>query len=182
MAEAALRTIVEDGVHGFTTKAIAARVGITDGTLFRHFDSKAEIVLEAMGVLGEGIDAGLSQGAEPMADLEAFFRHRAAFVGSQGSVGRLIFSEGLMHLAGEEGQQVIRGWRRRTMAFLTTRLQALDDHGRLALTVDESTLLLQGTLLTFAVSAALGEAPGGVALQDRIGAAWGTMASTLFSP
>ena len=63
VAEAALRTIVDDGVCGFTTRAIASRVGISDGTLFRHFGSKQEIILEAMSHL----EARLTDGSSPAA-------------------------------------------------------------------------------------------------------------------
>ena len=44
IADAALEVIAELGLRGFTTQAVAARVGITDGTIFRHFKDKQEIV------------------------------------------------------------------------------------------------------------------------------------------
>ena len=80
IAEAALRTLVEDGVDGFTTRAVAARVGITDGTVFRHFANKVEIVLAAMDMLEAEIDASLQSSIGPTEDIAFFFRHRAQFL------------------------------------------------------------------------------------------------------
>lgn len=181
IAGAALRTIVEDGVHGFTTRAIASRVGITDGTLFRHFRNKAEIVQAALDLLTEQIDASMVSTGPPAAALEHFFRHRAAFVGSEGSVGRLIFSEGLMHLSGEPGRARVRDWRRRSVEFLRHQLRPLHVQGTLAPGLDEgaAAVLIQGVLLTLAMSAAVG-APSTPGLSERIDDAWSTLTTVLF--
>ena len=39
IADAALEVIAELGLRGFTTQAVAARVGITGGTIFRRRDN-----------------------------------------------------------------------------------------------------------------------------------------------
>ncbi len=182
VAEAALRTLVEDGVAGFTTRAVAARVGISDGTLFRHFKNKQEIVLHAMELLGEQIDAGLVTTGSPMGDLKGFFRHRAALVGTQGSVGRLIFSDGLVHLAGDAGRECMGGWRQRSVGYLMECLSQLKAAGKLhpKLEVPAASMLLQGVLLTFAMQASLGRTGSSEALQARIDHAWSTLHTLLF--
>lgn len=48
IAEAALSVIAEDGLARFTSAAIARKVGVTDGALFRHFADKDAIVLAAI--------------------------------------------------------------------------------------------------------------------------------------
>ena len=136
VAEATLQTIAEDGVAGFTTRAVATRVGISDGTLFRHFGSKQDIVLEAMDLLEAGIRDGLVSTGDASGDLEAFFRHRASFVGAQGSVGRLIFSDELLHLAGAEGHQRVERWRSLSVGYLLERLGVLKTTGRLRADLD----------------------------------------------
>ena len=183
VAEATLRTIAEDGVSAFTTRAIASRVGISDGTLFRHFGNKEDIVLEAMGLLEVEIERGLVETGEDLADLEAFFRHRAAFVGAEGSVGRLIFSDGLVHLAGEAGHQRVERWRQRSVGYLLERLGRLKAAGRARAAVDvpAMSMLIQGALLTFAMQASLGRAGSNEALQARIDHAWGTLTTLLFT-
>jgi len=182
IAEAALRTIAEDGVSAFTTRAIASRVGISDGTLFRHFGNKEEIVLEALGVLEEEIEGSLFSTGDDLADLEAFFRHRAAFVGAEGSVGRLIFSDGLVHLAGEAGREHVERWRQRSVGYLIERLGRLKSAGRVRAGVDVPflSMLLQGALLTFAMQASLGRAGSNEALRARIDHVWRSLTTLLF--
>ena len=181
IAEAALGTIAEEGVSGFTTRAIAARVGISDGTLFRHFSTKEEIVLEAMELLRVEIEAGMVSTASPLEDLERFFRHRAAFVGAVGSVGRLVFSDGLVHLAGEEGRAEVARWRSRSVAYLRERLGQLEGAGLdPRLDAAAASMLLQGVLLTFAMQASLGRAGSSTDLQTRIDHAWNALHTVLF--
>lgn len=181
VAEAALRTIAEDGVARFTSRAVAGRVGISDGTLFRHFGSKEEIVIEAMRLLEHQIDAGLVDSGDPMDDLEHFFRHRATFVGEEQSVGRLIFSDELVHLAGDEGREVVEGWRRRSVGFLLDRLKRLHGEGQLRqdLDVPAMSMLVQGALLTFAMQASLGRAGTREDVQRRVEHAWRTLLKVL---
>ena len=183
VGEAALLTIAEDGVSGFTTRAVAARVGISDGTLFRHFRNKEEIVLEAVRLLGAEIDAGLGLTGDPLQDLHGFFHHRARFVGAEGSVGRLIFSDGLVHLAGQAGRQKIAGWRKRSVDYLIERLSQLEAAGRLnpALDAASASMVLQGILLTFAMQASLGRGGSASELQARIDHAWETLGLLLFN-
>ena len=182
VAEAALRTISEEGVGHFTTRAIAERVGISDGTLFRHFGNKEEIVLEALSLLEREMEVGFVSTGDPLEELEAFFRHRAAFVGSQISVGRLIFSNGLVHLAGEEGRQRIRGWRQRNFDYLVERLSELRTRGLVRCDVDARALamIVQGTLLTFAMKASSARSEPTAELHAQIDHTWGTLHTLLF--
>lgn len=184
VAEAALHTIAEDGVARFTTRAVAARVGISDGTLFRHFGSKEEVVLEAMSLLEQQIDASLVTTGDARADLEAFFRHRATFVGASGSVGRLIFSDELVHLAGERGRAVVGAWRQRSVGFLLDCLSSLRAAGQVRddLEISAMSTLIQGVLLTFAMQASLGRAGTASDLQERVDASWSMVQTVLASP
>jgi len=183
VAEAALRAIAEDGVARLTTRAIAGRVGISEGTLFRHFGSKEEIVIRAKDLLGAEIEADLVSTGDPLEDVETFFRHRAAFVGADGSVGRLIFSEGLVHLAGDAGRQRIEQWRMRSTGYLVDRLGQVGAQGRVRPGVEAPALvmLIQGALLTFAMQAALGRAGSRDELDARIDHAWGALRTLLFT-
>lgn len=182
VAEAALETIATQGVEGFTTRIIAEKVGISDGTVFRHFKSKAEIVHAAIEVLEEEIDAGMVQTGTPRENLEHFFRHRANFVGAEDSVGRLIFSENLFHLAGNEGRERLDEWRQRNVGYLLTNLGALHAAGQLRedLDVPAMSMFFQGTLLTFAMQASLGRAGTTEELAARIDHAWKNLQTVLF--
>lgn len=184
VAEAALATIAEDGVASFTTRAVAGRVGISDGTLFRHFGNKEEVVLEAMGLLEAELVNSLVDTGDPRNDLETFFRHRAAFVGAQGSVGRLIFSDELVHLAGDAGRRKVEEWRRLSVGYLLERLSMLRALGLLrdAPDIPAMSMLLQGALLTFAMQAPLGRAGTAEELEARIHHAWNALSIVLFAP
>ena len=182
IAEAALQVLAEDGVARFTTRAIARRVGVTDGTLFRHFADKQEIVLAAMDLLEEQLLIDLEDDGDPVARLEAMFRHRAAFVGSNSSVGRLLFSDQLVHLAGDAGRSKVLGWRMLSMAFMHRALAESRGAGQLSTTADVLSLamVIQGSLLTFALQASLGAPQADAALQGRIDVAWETLHTLLF--
>ncbi len=181
VAEAALRTIAEDGVSRFTTRAVAERVGISDSTLFRHFGSKEEIVLEAMGLLEAEMGRGLLETGNLLSDLEGFFRHRAAFVGAEASVGRLIFSDEFVHLAGDAARSCIERWRAKSVGYLANRLKALQLDGTLRadLDVPSMSMFIQGTLLTFAIQASLGNSDLGPVLDARIDKAWASLQTIL---
>ncbi len=182
IAEAALHVLAEEGVGGFTTRSIAARVGITDGTLFRHFPNKQAIVIAAMELLEQGMLVDLDLEGEPVERLEAMFRHRAAFIGANGSVGRLIFSEQLVHLAGDEGRAAVARWRARSLVFMHRALDEAIAAGRTVSDIDTPCLaqLIQGVLLTFALRANVGAPEPAEAVDARIDRAWQTLHRLIF--
>jgi AcrR family transcriptional regulator len=49
LLEAAHAVFAEEGFRGATTRKIAARAGVNEVTLFRHFASKEELLAEAVG-------------------------------------------------------------------------------------------------------------------------------------
>ncbi len=183
VAEAALRAIAEDGVSRFTTRAVADRVGISDSTLFRHFGNKEEIVLEAMGLLSAELERGLVSTGDPLVDLEAFFRQRAAFVGAEASVGRLIFSDEFVHMAGTKAQSYIEGWRAKSVGFLVNRLTRLRKSGVFRDDLDASamSMFLQGALLTFALQSSQGRPDNAATLQVRISKSWSALQTVLLA-
>lgn len=161
IAEAALAVIAESGLRGFTTKAIAERVGITDGTIFRHFKSKSEIVLAAIDLLEDRMFAGgFPDDDDPLDRLEAFFVRRATMLGGEDPVGRLMFSEQLVHAAGVRGRNKLNEWRKKNMSFVIGSMAELLEQGRLrdGLAPAQAARLLQGLLLTFAFERAQGAA------------------------
>ena len=103
IAEAALAVIAEGGLGEFTTRAIAARLEITDGTIFRHFANKQEIVQAAMERLEEELFIELDPTADGWTQLEVLFRRRTRLLGGPDAIGRLVFSEQLVHAGGEAG-------------------------------------------------------------------------------
>jgi AcrR family transcriptional regulator len=45
---ATLEILAEEGLHAWTTRALASRIGVSEATIFRHFESKEEILTEAV--------------------------------------------------------------------------------------------------------------------------------------
>lgn len=60
IVEATLAILVEEGVQGWTTSALADRVGVSEATLFKHFGSKDEILAEAVRRQAEGLWARIA--------------------------------------------------------------------------------------------------------------------------
>ncbi len=183
VAQAALRTIVEDGIAHFTTRAIASRVGISDGSIFRHFENKEEIVLAAMELLSLELQNGLDETDDALKDLEQFFRHRAAFVGAEGAVGRLIFSDEFVRLAGDKGQNTIAGWRMKSVGYLLNCFCRLQSEGRIRSDLPPQSLIMltQGLLLTFAMQASFATPNPIEQLNEQIDLAWNTLNTILNS-
>lgn len=167
IADAALKVIAEQGLGRFTTQAIAAEVGITDGSLFRHFASKQEIVLAALDRVEERLFEGFPPvDPDPLARLERFFRARAALVSANPVIARLAFSEELPHAAGDAGAAQVRRWKERSLDFVVACVEEAAEQGRIprGLPAREIGVMIVGTLMALVV---LGELATGTTTVDR---------------
>lgn len=172
IADAALKIIAQQGLGRFTTQAIAAEVGMTDGSLFRHFANKEEIVFAALDRIEERLFDGFPpDDVDPLVRLERFFRLRADLVGNNPIIARLAFSPELPHAAGERGARQVDSWKRRTLEFIGQCVAEAAGQGRLreGLAVREVAIVVLGTLLALVQ---LGDIGGGSV--DR---AWAVVAS-----
>lgn len=57
IVEATLEILTREGLHAWTTSALAARVGVSEATIFRHFDTKEHILEAAVRQTAEGVRA-----------------------------------------------------------------------------------------------------------------------------
>lgn len=150
IADAALAVIARDGLAHFTTQAIAAEVGVTDGTLFRHFDSKVDIVLAALDRVEHELFDGIPESEpDPRARLEGFFRHRAELIVRKPIIARLAFSEALPDAAGPAGAAQVARWKARSHALIVGCLTEMSP-GRDPQEVRHLTLVWMGALLALA--------------------------------
>lgn len=101
--EAVIDLAAEQNPSDITTTAIAQRMGLTQGALFRHFPTK-DAILEAVMAwvakhLLDRVDKAAKGLTSPMAALEAIFLTHIDFVGKHPGVPRMLFGE--LQRAGE---------------------------------------------------------------------------------
>ncbi len=176
IAQATLAVIARDGLGHFTTAAVARQVGIAEGTIFRHFSNKEEIVLAAIDWLGERFAETLpSSDLPPLERLEAFFRARVALITQQPGVARLLFSDQLASAAGEPGAQRVYELQRRSAGFVHGCLSEAAEAGLLRQDVAPDDLLP----LVFGAALALVQHgdifPGDAPLPKRAQRVWATL-------
>ena len=101
--EAVVELAAEQNPNDITTAAIAKRMGLTQGALFRHFPNKEAILQAVMAWVAERllsrVDKAAQDVASPMAALEAVFMTHIDFVAEHPGVPRIIFGE--LQRAGE---------------------------------------------------------------------------------
>lgn len=112
----------ERGPDAITTQAIAERMGLTQGAVFRHFPDKEAIWLAVFAWVRESLGAAFAAATEkaesPLAKIEqAFFAH-VAFVAANPGVPRVLFHE--LQYPGDsrvraEVRAMITAYRRRLM-------------------------------------------------------------------
>lgn len=94
--ESALKVFIEKGYNGSTTIDIAKEAAISEVTLFRYFDSKKQIFMDAIEpILITSLKESLvqSKGLEPIEKLEYILRDRIKFISEHSEVIRLILME-----------------------------------------------------------------------------------------
>lgn len=149
--EAVVTLAAEQNPSDITTAAIAGRMGLTQGALFRHFPSKEAILQAVMSWVADRLLARIDQAARdassPLAALEAIFLAHVDFVAQHPGVPRMMFGE--LQRPGETlpkriVQALIRSYGERLQGLFA----AGKDCGELepALDVDAATVQFIGTI------------------------------------
>lgn len=149
IAEAALTIIASHGLGKFTTSAIAREVGLAEGTIFRHFSNKQDIVLAAIELMVEKLSEDFPpQHDDPIERLKLFLHQRITLLLSHPGVFRAFFSDELAHAAGDEGAEQVQTIKLQSSAFILECLQEADAQNRLRIGLDPKILvsIVQGTL------------------------------------
>jgi AcrR family transcriptional regulator len=68
IAEAAVKVFVKKGYEGSTTKEIAKKARVSEGTIFRYFKTKKDILLYVINLLTERVIAELNREIEDCTD------------------------------------------------------------------------------------------------------------------
>lgn len=95
--ETVIDLAAEQNPADITTGAIAKRMGVTQGALFRHFPSKDAILHAVMEWVSERLlsrlDKAIGTAASPRAALEAAFMAHIDFISDHPGVPRMLFGE-----------------------------------------------------------------------------------------
>lgn len=92
--DAALKTIVEHGYSGATTRQIAENAGINEVTLFRRFGNKKNILLAAVECQVEGFASeGIQYTGDLEADLTRILTAHGKFSKSKGKLFPMLMAE-----------------------------------------------------------------------------------------
>lgn len=95
--EAVVALAAEQNPGDITTAAIASRLGLTQGALFRHFPNKDAILEAVMAWVSDRllsrVETAMAGATTPLAAMEAAFLAHAAFVSEHPGVPRMLFGE-----------------------------------------------------------------------------------------
>lgn len=124
-----------------TAVALAEEVGIADGTIFRHFKNKREIVNAAIDVFETALEETFPPpGGEPLDRLGAFVVKRLTVVRRNPELLRLAFNDRLAEAAGDEGATRVERLVGRSVTFIHDCL--VEAQGRGDVTRDAPVMLL----------------------------------------
>ena len=149
--QAVVDLAAEQNPSDITTTAIAQRMGLTQGALFRHFPSKEAILQAVMSWVTERLLARVEKAAagtaSPVAVLEAVFMTHIDFVTEHPGVPRIIFGE-LQRPGETPPKQMVQALIRRYGERLRRLLEAGKAQGELdtGLDADAAATLFIGTI------------------------------------
>jgi len=159
--EAVIDLAAEQNPSDITTAAIAQRMGLTQGALFRHFPSKEAILQAVMswvsGRLLTRIDQAIHAAPSPLAALEAVFMTHIDFVAEHPGVPRMLFGE-LQRPSDSLPRRMVQTLLEHYRERLHRLLQAGQAQGELdtSLDVEAAAVLFVGTIQGLVMQSILG--------------------------
>lgn len=125
IVEAVVELAAEQNPNGITTAAIANRMGLTQGALFRHFPNKAAVLQAVMEWVADRLLARLDKAVQgstsSVGALRAMFMAHVEFVALHPGVPRLLFGElqsAEMTASKSMVRTLIKGYRERLHRFI----------------------------------------------------------------
>lgn len=182
IADAAIRIIGERGLREFTAAHLAAEVGITDGTIFRHFKDMNEVISAALDRLPALMWAAAPASGDPLQRLEAFVLHRLRSVAMQPGIQSLVFSDQISHALGGDGPARVAQLRNRGRDLLRSCLRDAAEQGMLRpdLDLEAAVVLVTGTVMGFLFALKDGALPAPASEMEL--RCWQTLRTALVRP
>ncbi len=97
--EISIELIADLGIQGFTIKNLSMRVGVTEGAIYRHFESKTEILHSILKAFqyesASTLESACSSEQPAMEEIEKIFAHHFNYFDKKPAVAAVIFSESI---------------------------------------------------------------------------------------
>lgn len=97
--ESAGRLLTQKGINGLTIKNLAKEMNFSESAIYRHFDSKEEIIVAMLRFMADTIDNRLRllpRTGSPDRDLKVLFDEQFIFFSQHHHFVVAVFSDGLM--------------------------------------------------------------------------------------
>ncbi len=97
--QSAIELIAQDGIQNLTIKNLSAKVGVTEGAIYRHFASKYEILVGILSLFEKSTLSLIAmvekESLAPLRQLEILFKEHFRQFRENPAVASVIFSEEL---------------------------------------------------------------------------------------
>lgn len=141
IAEVALQIIGRQGLHKLTTSLLSQEVGLAEGTIFRHFSSKEEILDAALDLFEQRLFDGFPPKEDrPLRRLRSFVQQRIRTLQSYPEMRVLAFNEQLPE-SEEAWTQRIQQLRVRSLHFVETCIKDAQSSDEIASDLPSSFLV-----------------------------------------
>jgi AcrR family transcriptional regulator len=170
IANAAIKIIGSQGLREFTMARLAEEVGIKDGSIFRHFKDKQDIMNAVVERIEELLVAAAPRPLpDPLDRLEEFIASRLKVVAAQPGLLSIVFSDQLTHAMGDEGRRRVADLRNRGRSFVRFCLEEAVDKGLIARETDieSAVLIINGMVMSLLFAAKDGAIHGPIELAGR---------------
>ena len=150
IAEAALSVLASKGLGRFTTAAIAKQTGLAEGTLFRHFRNKEDIVAAAIEKLERLLfTEETAADDDPLEELRRFLQARHRFLAAKPGYLHLLLSDELVKAAMKDPRSRTLDLRERSTKKILSTLRRAAEKGvvRRDVSPEFLTLIISGLLM-----------------------------------
>ncbi len=97
--EVSVQLIADLGIQGFTIKNLSNNLGVTEGAIYRHFESKTEILFSILksfqSECATTLESACSSEQSAMKEIEKIFSHHFNYFAKNPAVAAVIFSESI---------------------------------------------------------------------------------------
>jgi AcrR family transcriptional regulator len=145
IVQAALSVVASHGLKGLTVQRVARQVGLTPSAMYRHFQSKDEVLTAILALIHHRLLGNVTSICEEVADplerLERLLRRQLQLIRETPAIPRIVFSEEVSHGHPERQAavyRIIRGYLERVEDLMRQGQHA----GRIRADVTPDTLAL----------------------------------------